>query len=147
MKALLVPGACALAFLMNGALAQQGPPIPPTSVGVQPQSPMPAPRPPEARSNPAGGDAPAPMHRGSGERGDRMHAMHGMHAVPPMGWGAPPPLSKAAHFKFEHGDSSIDVKCADDESMRACADVTIQLLDKLSKMPPGPSSPPPSSSR
>jgi hypothetical protein len=28
------------------------------------------------------------------------------------------------------------VKCADDEPMKACADITLQLLDKLSAMKP-----------
>ncbi|MFP5407178.1 MAG: hypothetical protein ACLGHY_12860 [Gammaproteobacteria bacterium] len=69
-----------------------------------------------------------------------------MQAPPSMAWGTPPP-SKGAHFKFEQGDNSIDVKCADDESMRACADVTIQLLDKLSAMPQRPSSSPDQPSR
>ncbi len=43
--------------------------------------------------------------------------------------GAPP--SKAAHFRFTRGDGTIDVKCADDEPMRACVDATVMLLDKL----------------
>jgi hypothetical protein len=50
--------------------------------------------------------------------------------MPPRGEGPPPP-SKAAHFRVEQGDNGIDVKCADDEPMRACADITMQLLDRL----------------
>jgi hypothetical protein len=42
-----------------------------------------------------------------------------------------PPPSKAAHFRVEQGDSGIDVTCADDEPMRACADLAMQFLDRL----------------
>jgi len=42
-----------------------------------------------------------------------------------------PPLSKAARFRIENGDVKIDVKCAEDESMRACADELNQILDRL----------------
>jgi len=43
----------------------------------------------------------------------------------------PPPPSKAAHFRIEQGDNAIDVKCADEEPMRACADIAMQFLDRL----------------
>jgi hypothetical protein len=43
----------------------------------------------------------------------------------------PPPPSKAAHFRIEQGDNAIDVKCADDEPMRACSDIAMQFLDRL----------------
>lgn len=48
----------------------------------------------------------------------------------------PPPPPKAAHFIVARGDARIDVKCADDEPMKACADITLQLLDKLSTLKP-----------
>jgi hypothetical protein len=48
----------------------------------------------------------------------------------PQGEVAPPP-SKAAHFRVEQGDNGIDVKCADEEPMRACADIAMQFLDRL----------------
>jgi hypothetical protein len=48
----------------------------------------------------------------------------------------PPPPSKGAHFIFERGDARIDVKCADDEPMKVCADITLQMLDKLSTLKP-----------
>lgn len=48
----------------------------------------------------------------------------------------PPPPPKGAHFKFERGDAKVDVKCADEEPIRACADITLQLLDKLSTLKP-----------
>jgi hypothetical protein len=49
----------------------------------------------------------------------------------PLGGGLPQPPSKAAHFRVEQGDNAIDVKCADEEPMRACADIAMQLLDRL----------------
>jgi hypothetical protein len=54
--------------------------------------------------------------------------------------GAPPappkaPPSKAAHFILPDGDALVDVKCADDESMKICADITLQILDKLVALP------------
>jgi hypothetical protein len=29
----------------------------------------------------------------------------------------------------------VDVKCTDDESMKTCADITLQILDKLAALP------------
>ena len=43
----------------------------------------------------------------------------------------PPPPSKAAHFRVEEGGRKIDIKCADDEPTKVCADVLLQLIDKL----------------
>jgi hypothetical protein len=45
-----------------------------------------------------------------------------------------PPPSKAAHFRFMRGNDVMDVKCADDEPMRACVDATVTLIDKLGTM-------------
>lgn len=45
-----------------------------------------------------------------------------------------PPPSKAAHFRFVHGNDMVEVKCADDESTRACVDALVTLLDKLGPM-------------
>lgn len=61
---------------------------------------------------------------------------------PPMGAGdapppppghrpPPPPPSKAAHFRLEQADMRVDVKCADEEPMKACADIAMQLIDRL----------------
>jgi hypothetical protein len=54
--------------------------------------------------------------------------------------GKPPrPPGKSGHIKLEvesGGATSVDVKCADDESMRACADITKELIDKLRAVPP-----------
>ncbi|MCJ2011749.1 hypothetical protein [Methylobacterium sp. J-076] len=86
---------------------------------------QPAPPPPGGpRPGPEAGAPPPPPPPGGPRRGPD--------APPPP----PPPPPKGAHFQFERGDARIDVKCADDESMKACADITLQLLDKLSAMKP-----------
>jgi hypothetical protein len=48
----------------------------------------------------------------------------------------PPPPSKAAHFRMRSGTAAIDIKCADDEPTKACADAASQLIDKLSAVAP-----------
>lgn len=47
----------------------------------------------------------------------------------------PPPPGKAAHFRLERGDLALDVKCAEDEPMQACAAIVLQLLDKAQPAP------------
>src|SRR6266481_3689457 len=42
----------------------------------------------------------------------------------------PPPPSKAAHFRIEQGDNAIDVKCADEEPMRACSDIAMRRTNR-----------------
>ena len=42
---------------------------------------------------------------------------------------------RALIFAFEDGDAAVDVKCADDEPMKPCADITLQILDKLVSLP------------
>jgi hypothetical protein len=48
----------------------------------------------------------------------------------------PPPPSKGAHVILERGDARIDLKCADDDSTKVCADVALQLVDKLATLRP-----------
>jgi hypothetical protein len=50
----------------------------------------------------------------------------------------PPPPAKAAHFRLERGETALDVKCADDEPMKACADLALQMLDRLAALPDQP---------
>jgi hypothetical protein len=52
----------------------------------------------------------------------------------PQGHRPPPPPSKAAHFLLRRGDAIVDVKCADDEQMKVCADLTLQMVDRLQTM-------------
>jgi hypothetical protein len=50
---------------------------------------------------------------------------------PPPPPGAAPPPPKGAHLRIEHGDDIVDLKCAEDEPTRACADIAMQFLDRL----------------
>lgn len=80
---------------------------------------------PDARERPD-----RPDHRWHGPRGDmgfRGDRDFRGHRPPPP----PPPPSKAAHFRIEDGDTKIDLKCAEDEPMKACADLLIQVMDRL----------------
>jgi hypothetical protein len=88
---------------------------------------QPAPPPAGPRPGPEAGAPPPPPPGGphGGPRGQR------------GGPDAPPP-PKAAHFRLERGDTALDVKCAADEPMRACADIALQLLDKLAALPAPP---------
>ncbi len=101
---------------------------------------QPAPPPPPSPSFDAGpmDDAPPPP-KGPGRHGD--HGERGpMDGHGPRGGRdgerpPPPPPSKAAHFRLEKGDLKLDVKCADDEPMKSCADIALQLLDKAASKP------------
>lgn len=54
---------------------------------------------------------------------------------PPGEKGPPPPKwegpAKGAHFKLKRGGDNIDVKCADDEPVKACVDATASLIDRV----------------
>jgi hypothetical protein len=87
------------------------------------------------------------MHGGPGRDGHGpMDGMHGPMGHGPMdmrmGWmmhhmmeAHRPPPSKGAHFRFKKGDAMVDIKCADDEPMKACVDAGSALLDKLMAAP------------
>ncbi|GJD32465.1 hypothetical protein PMNALOAF_3738 [Methylobacterium adhaesivum] len=89
---------------------------------------QPAPPPAGPRPGPEAGAPPPPPPPGGPHGGPR---------GPRGGPDAPPP-PKAAHFRLERGDTALDVKCAADEPMRACADIALQLLDKLAALPAPP---------
>ena len=48
----------------------------------------------------------------------------------------PPPPARGAHLVLERGDARIDVKCAADDTTKACADIALQLIDKLATVRP-----------
>ncbi|NSY49198.1 hypothetical protein [Agrobacterium tumefaciens] len=109
MKKLVIAGA---AFLIaaGSSFAQQPPPPPgPADAGSRADAPPPP---------------PPPGPRGPREAGWRDG---------PHGRRMPPPPSKAAHFRIEDGERKIDVKCADDEPIKACADIMMQLIDKMNE--------------
>lgn len=116
MKSLILT-ALAVAIGTGAALAQAAPPPPPGG---------------PAAGRP-GTDAPPPPPPPGGPRGamDGPPPPPGMRAPPP-----PPPPSRAAHFRVEQGDMKVDVKCAADEPMKACAELAMQLVDKVAAMRP-----------
>ncbi|MBX4957313.1 hypothetical protein HJB56_22225 [Rhizobium lentis] len=140
MQRLLLSG-LALAALAGTAFAQQPPTPPPAApppAAPAPAAPPPAAAPPaatEPESSPApddervmrgGPDEPSrdrPDYRWHGSRGDM--GVHGF-----RGHRMPPP-SKAAHFEIDDGNTRIDLKCAEDEPMKACADLLLQVIDRL----------------
>jgi len=44
------------------------------------------------------------------------------------------PPSSAARFRIESGDMQLDVQCAEDEPMKACADIVFQLIQEVGRM-------------
>lgn len=118
MKTLLL-SAAALGLLATVASAQVAAPPPPPAPSADSVAPPPPP--------PMGAEAPGPHGPGGpGSRGDRR---------------GPPPPSKAAHFRLEGAGVVLDVKCADDEPMQACADIALRMLDRA--MAPGAAAPRP----
>lgn len=110
-----------VAALLSGTVAfAQTPPPPPGGPRPGPEAGAPPPPPPPGglRRGPDA-DAPPPPPGGPQRGPDG----------PP-----PPPPPKGAHFILERGDARIDVKCADDDPTKACADITLQMLDKLTTL-------------
>lgn len=119
MRTVFSIAALLMALSAGTAGAQQSPPdatppAPPTTASA-PKADAPPPPPP----GPQGGPAEDQLHA------DWRHGPMG-HRPPP-----PPPPSKAAHFRIETGDIKIDIKCAEDEPTKACADEVNQILDRL----------------
>ncbi|MDL2397441.1 hypothetical protein [Rhizobium mayense] len=120
MKTFLSIAALTVLLSAGVSFAQQAPnaatPTPPAQQPAQPET-APTANPPHP---PAMGqhrpDDDAMMMRGGWHGGPMNHR---------------PMLSKAARFRIENGDVKIDVKCADDEPMKACADEVNQILDRL----------------
>ncbi|MCJ9693931.1 hypothetical protein MOV76_20240 [Rhizobium sp. PRIMUS64] len=133
MQRLLLSG-LALAALAGTAFAQQ-PPAPPSAgtppAAAEPGSPPPPPSPSASDDDEQMTDRPdvrpgdRPDYRWHGRRGDMGFRGFRGHRPPP------PPPSKAAHFRIEDGNTQIDLKCAEDEPMKACADLLLQVMDRL----------------
>jgi len=127
MKRLLVSG-MAFAAMATATLAQQ-PPAPPEQMA--PPAPQDHAAPPPPPSEPdviVHADDASPRDRAGPPKDDNRPDMglYRHHRQMP-----PPPPSKAAHFRVENGGTKIDIKCADDEPTKVCADVLLQLIDKL----------------
>ncbi|KJF74219.1 hypothetical protein [Agrobacterium arsenijevicii] len=106
MKHVLLAGTVLL--MIAGQTYAQQPPAPPPPAGTA-----------EADKRPDTPPPPPPKPRGPEE--DEPHGR-----MPP-----PPPPPKGAHFHIEEGEVKVDVKCADDEPMKACADILMQIIDRL----------------
>jgi hypothetical protein len=126
-KMLLVTSFMVLAAGSGMAVAQPIPPAP--DAAVMPPPPPDGPdrgvRPPPPGSDirgPAGGPA-------------RISDHVWMPPPPPGGPRGPmPPPSPGAHFHVERGGNVVDVKCADDQPMQACAAIAEQLLTEGRKL-------------
>ena len=107
MKTWMIATGVAVMAATGAAMAQQAPASPPP------------PPPPGMDAGPH-----HPGRDGGPEGGPRWRHMHEMmqHMQP---------TSKAAHFRLRKGDAMVDIKCADDEPMKACVDASSALLDKL----------------
>jgi len=86
-------------------------------------SPLP-PAPPEITK-----DNPPPPPPAPGPRAEQRADGKDEWRMPPRG-DRPPPPSNAAHFRVRIGDARIDLKCADNEPMKACADLLLQIIDR-----------------
>jgi hypothetical protein len=49
---------------------------------------------------------------------------------------------RGARFMVRNGDAVVSVRCDGSESMRACVDATLTLLERVRSMPPAPTSGP-----
>lgn len=140
LKKMLLAGCC-LAIVSGTALSAQaatgedGAGLTKIAAAGNPPPPPPPPGGPRGPGGPGGPGMPGGPDGPGGPGGPGPHG-------PP-----PPPPSKAAHFRLERGPTRIDVKCADDDTTAACADVTLKLMDKLMSIelpnPPMPPAPPP----
>ncbi|OWV77119.1 hypothetical protein ATY76_03990 [Rhizobium sp. R339] len=115
----------ALAALTGAAFAQESSAPPPSGAAPPPPAAdagSPPPSPPGEdvmRDGPSRDRLAFSPH---GRRGD-MGFYRGYHRGPSP--------SKAARFRIEDGDTRIDLKCAEDEPMKACADLLLQVMDRL----------------
>ncbi len=103
----------AAALLGSLSLAAAQPAPPPASPGAVPEAPAPDQMRDRMREH-MRGEGHGPMMEGM--MGRRMGRMRG-----PQG----------AHFVFEREGAMIDLRCAENETTRACVDAAAVLLDKL----------------
>ncbi len=77
---------------------------------------------------PSGAPESGMMHPPMGGHSGYMGMRH-----PPMGM-----MQKSAGFRFKRDGAEIDIRCAADESTKACVDAASVLIDKLAAMKPSP---------
>jgi hypothetical protein len=141
-QSLLLFSALLLAASSGLAIAQPAPPVPDTSMDAPP------PPPPPDGAGPDRGPPPSPPSRadarGPAGRPARLADRGPLPPPPPPGGPGgpgpdgrgpvPPPPSPGAHFHIERGGNVVDVKCADDQPMQACATIAEQLLAEGRKL-------------
>lgn len=110
MKLLVFTTAAALSLSASMTYAQQSPMAPPSS-------------PPEAETDRSGDAPPPPPPSGPREsEQDMAKSEWRMH---------PQPRERGARFRIETGRTTIDLRCADGEPTKDCADLLLQVLDRL----------------
>jgi len=125
MQRLLLSG-LALAASAAPASAQQPPAPPPAGEPPAANEPASPPAPDDERVMRHGADEQSrdrPDYRWHGSRGDMGFRDYRGHRLPPP--------SKAARFQIEDGNTRIDLKCAEDEPTKVCADLLLQVMDRL----------------
>ncbi|APO74678.1 hypothetical protein AM571_CH01863 [Rhizobium etli 8C-3] len=110
MKTILSVAAATLAISAGASYAQQPTEAPP-------------PPPPDGRSvAPESTPAPQPTPSDEGARRDELRSDRDDRQPAPR---------RAARFYIQDGDVKISIRCADDEPTRVCADLVLQMLDRL----------------
>jgi hypothetical protein len=128
-------------MLSTAALAQPAPPSAPPQEPGQVQSTTPHP-PPESGAEAHHVPPAAPHEADRGGPGGHGWSPMMMHHRMMMGEGMrphrpPPAPNPAAHFRLVHrsnGTAKIDIKCAENESTKACVDAAVELLNKVETM-------------
>lgn len=110
MKKVLITTAAALSLSGGISAAQQSPDLPATSPPQSDADRTPAPPPPGSRG-PSAGDG----------NEWRMSPMRDRTS----------PRERGARFRIENGRTTIDLRCADGEPTKDCADLLLQVLDRL----------------
>ncbi|MEN3150152.1 hypothetical protein ABCW43_22885 [Neorhizobium sp. IRAMC:178] len=112
MKRLLITAAAVLSLSANLSLAQETPNASPGA-------------PPQAERDRAPNASPGPREPGADRDGDEWR-------MAPMA-DRRPLRERGARFRIENGRTTIDLRCADGEPTKDCADLLLQVLDRLER--------------
>lgn len=98
-----------------------------TNLTFAQETPNPPPNPPPKAEGDRLPNAPSPGPREPG--GDRDGDEWRMRPMADR----PPPRERGARFRIENGRTTIDLRCADGEPTKDCADLLLQVLDRLQR--------------
>ncbi|CDZ63638.1 hypothetical protein [Neorhizobium galegae] len=113
MKRLVITAAAVLSLSANLTFAQETPNASPST-------------PPQAeRDRTSNAPPPGPREPAADRDGDEWR-------MPPMA-DRRPPRERGARFRIENGRTTIDLRCADGEPTKDCADLLLQVLDRLER--------------